>query len=268
MSRPPTAADLPAVLEFAVEAARRAGRIVMSHYNTGVAVEAKSDNSPVTVADREAEKELRRLISERFPADGILGEEYGETPGTSGRRWILDPVDGTRSFIHGIPLFGVLIGVEDRGRAVAGVCLAPAMDEMVYAARGLGATWLPAGGKPARPARVSEVSDLSQAMVLCTTVKGLDKTGRYPGFERLREAAANDRGWGDCYGHLMVATGRAEVMLDPVMNIWDCAALLPILLEAGGTFSDWRGDFTHTGGDAISTNGKLYERTLKLLQVP
>lgn len=261
--------DLAAALEFAVSAARRAGAVTMEYFGTGVAVEIKGDASPVTVADRRAEQELRELLRARFPDDTVLGEEYGETPGTSGRRWILDPIDGTKSYIAGVPLWGVMIGLEDRGKPAAGVVYVPALNEMVYAARGLGCHWLPSGHKPddkPRPARVSSVARLGDGLVTAAAISSFEKSGKVPAYERIRKAAKVDRGWSDCYGHLLVATGRAEVMLDPVMSIWDCAALLPILLEAGGTFTDWKGDFTISGGDAFSTNGKVFEETLRLIQ--
>lgn len=260
--------ELAQALEFARDAAVRAGRIAMEHYQNGVTVETKSDASPVTIADRRAEQELRGLIAERYPDDGVLGEEFGERPGKSGRRWILDPIDGTRSFVHGVPLFGVLIGLEERGQAVLGVVLLPALDEMMYAARGQGAWWLPSGrkaGEPPRRARVSSTPKLADGLMTISGVQYFDRVGKLPAYERVRRAAKTDRGWGDCYGHMLVATGRAEVMLDPVMNVWDCAALAPIVMEAGGTFTDWKGDFTIHGGNAISTNGKVFEETLRLI---
>src|SRR5438067_664475 len=123
---------LTEALEFALQAARRAGEVVLPYYQGDVAVETKGDGSPVTLADRGAEQELRRLIRERFPDDGVLGEEFGELPGTSGRRWVLDPIDGTKAFVRGVPLFGVLIGLEEDGEAVLGVVSMPALDELVY----------------------------------------------------------------------------------------------------------------------------------------
>ena len=266
----PQAAPLSECLEFAVVSARKAGAFIMPYYQNEAGVEIKGDGSPVTLADRGAELELRRLIHERFPDDGILGEEYGEQPGTSGRRWILDPIDGTKPFTRGVPMFGVMIGLEEGGEAVAGVVSLPALDEMVYAARGLGCWWLPAGRKTDVPRRaeVSPAATLADGILLFTSYEYFVKAKRTAAFDRLLAASKHQRGWGDCYGHLLVATGRAEACVDPVMNIWDNAALVPILLEAGGTFTDWKGRATHAGGDGISTNGKVYEEVMRALREP
>ncbi|MBI4859844.1 MAG: histidinol-phosphatase [Candidatus Riflebacteria bacterium] len=261
--------QLSRCLKLAITAARKAGSIVMQYFQTAVAVETKSDSSPVTEADRNAEKELRGLIWTKFPDDAILGEEFGDTPGTSGRRWILDPIDGTWSFVRGVPLFGVLIGMEQDGEPVLGVVHIPALGEMVYAAKGLGAWWIQAGrrrGAEPTPARVSPVTTLSDCLISFTSATGFDSIGSPGALERLRKAAKLDRGWGDCYGHVLVATGRAEVMLDPLMNIWDCAALMPIVQEAGGRFTDFKGAATIAGGSAISTNGLVHDEVLKLLR--
>jgi histidinol phosphatase-like enzyme (inositol monophosphatase family) len=264
----PPRASLTDCLEFAVTAARRAGEVIMPYYQGELGVEAKADGSPVTLADRAAERELRRLLGERFPDDGVLGEEYGEQPGTSGRRWILDPIDGTKAFVRGVPMFGVLIALEEDGDAVAGVAYVPPLDEMVYAARGLGCWWLPSGRKTDIPRRahVSDTATLADGILLFTSYEYFVKSGRQAAFERMLRASKHQRGWGDCYGHLLVATGRAEACVDPIMNIWDNAALVPILLEAGGTFTDWTGQTTHQGGDGISTNGRVYDELMRSLK--
>jgi histidinol phosphatase-like enzyme (inositol monophosphatase family) len=260
--------DLASRLSFAVRAARHAGRLVLEHYRPGIDVEVKPDRSPVTAADRGAERELRSRISAAYPDDGILGEEYGETRGRSRDRWIVDPVDGTRSFVHGVPLFGILIGMQREGDAVLGVVHFPALRETVYAARGLGAWWLPSN-RPARArpvrARVSRVRDLSRSLLVFTCANSFDQARCARAFDRLRRSVGLERGWGDCYGHVLVATGRAEVMLDPIMNVWDCAALLPIVTEAGGTFTDWDGRPRIDGGSAISTNGHVQRQLMRLL---
>jgi histidinol phosphatase-like enzyme (inositol monophosphatase family) len=262
------AASLAECLEFAEQAARKAGRVIMPFFQGKFQVETKGDGSPVTLADRGAEEELRRLIRERYPEDAVLGEEFGEVSGRSGRRWILDPIDGTKAFVHGVPLFGVLIGLEENDVPVLGVVFLPALEEMVYAARGLGCWWLPAGrpaGSLPQRARVSVVASLAESLVLTNSYEYFAKTGRTAACERLLQSARYSRGWGDCYGHLLVATGRAEVCVDPQMNIWDNAPLLPILAEAGGTFTDWKGQATIRGGDGISSNGKVLAEVLHVL---
>jgi histidinol phosphatase-like enzyme (inositol monophosphatase family) len=208
------------------------------------------------------------VIAAAFPGDGILGEEFPEQAGTSGFRWILDPIDGTKSFIHGVPLYGTLVGLEHKSsehnaESVLGVILIPALDECVYAARGQGA-WYVAGGRPPRRARVSSQRTLAESLFLTSEVGSFNRIGRSDAYERLQAAARLSRTWGDCYGHLMVATGRAEVMVDPLMEIWDAAALPPILEEAGGTFTDWQGRPTIYSGNGIATNGLVLDEVMAI----
>ena len=251
-------------LDFARSAAVDAGKLILGHYQSAsLAVDRKRDSSPVTIADRQSEQLLRAGIEREFPADAILGEELGETPGTSGFRWILDPLDGTKSFVHGVPLFGTLVGVEFEVQCVVGVCHFPVLGETAWGARGLGAWWQPAGGD-VRPARVSTIADLSQALVCFTTVQGFARIGRQDAFEALTSSAGMARGWGDCYGHILVATGRADVMIDPLMNLWDAAALVPIVEEAGGRYVDWQGRATPRSGNGISVNAALLEQVLRV----
>jgi histidinol-phosphatase len=238
-------------LDFAVEVAWRAGRAALAHYQTGIAAELKADASPVTAADRAAEQVARSLITMRYPDDGILGEESGETGAGAGRRWVLDPIDGTRTFMRGVPLFGVLVGLEIDDDAALGVMHFPALDETVYAARGAGCWW------NGRRALVSEQTRLEDALVLTTDLQNVARHARSEGWERLSRRAGLCRTWGDCYGYALVATGRAEAMLDPVVSIWDTAALAPIVEEAGGVFTDWDGAPGHRGGSAVATNAAL-----------
>lgn len=257
--------DLRKRLEFALEAARAASVHILKYYQTSqLVVDRKQDSSPVTEADRGAEVLLRERIAEAFPQDGVLGEEYGDTPGQNGYRWVLDPVDGTKSFIHGVPLFGTLIGLELDKECVLGVCRFPALDETVYGAKGLGAWWQ-LGSRPAVQARVSDVSKMSEALFCITTITRWDQIQRRATFDRFCQAAGLTRGWGDCYGHILVATGRADLMIDPAMNPWDCAALLPIVQEAGGSFVDWNGQPTIYSGNGLSVNAQLKDQVLKMI---
>jgi histidinol phosphatase-like enzyme (inositol monophosphatase family) len=254
--------DLSQRLELAVSAAREAGEITLRYYcRDNFAVELKQDLSPVTVADREAEKHLRERIATAFPRDAIVGEELSDRPGTSGFRWILDPIDGTKSFISGVPLYSTLVGVECGSNSVVGVIHLPALAETAYAAAGQGA-WFVRAGEPPRPARVSTKASLSEGLFCTSEVKTFDVTGRRTAFERLQAASRLCRTWGDGYGYLLVATGRAEAMVDPKMNVWDCAALQPVLTEAGGTFTDWQGRSTIHGGEAVATNGRVLDEVL------
>ncbi len=255
--------DLKRRLEVGIAAATEAGRVTQRYFQTEIEVELKGDRSPVTIADREAESLLIDRLRAAFPDDSILGEEHGEQPGTSGYQWILDPIDGTKSFVQGVPLYGVMVGLLDPTREpVLGVVVLPGLDEVVAAARGHGCHW------NGRGARVSEVDELDQACLVFTDLVGFDMTARREAFDRVRQRVRVVRGWGDCYGHILVATGRAEVMLDPILSVWDCAALPPILAEAGGHFTDWHGRTTVDGESGISTNAHLNAEVLKLVREP
>lgn len=255
--------DLSLRLELALAAAREAGDITLKYFRQdNYAVEWKHDRSPVTVADRAAEQHLRDRIAAVFPGDAILGEELPDRPGDSGFRWILDPIDGTKSFISGVPLYGTLIGVEFDGRSVVGVIHMPALDETAYSG-GAGA-WLVRGGGAPTAARVSRTARLSEALFCTSEVKTFTKSGRREAFDELDRASRLTRTWGDCYGYLLLASGRADVMVDPRMNVWDCAALAPIIEAAGGTFTDWQGQPTIHGGEAIATNGLLLDEVLAI----
>ena len=248
--------ELKQILDFALDIAREAGAITWRHYQGSFEAERKADSSFVTIADREAEAYLRARIAAAFPNDSILGEEEGALAGSSNRRWILDPIDGTYSFVHGVPLYGVLIGLEIDGEPALGVVNLPALGELVHAARGLGCYW------NGEPAHVSSTAALDQALLLSTDFGICENYGFGPAAESLQRQVHARRTWGDAYGHVLVATGRADIMLDPVMNIWDCAPFLPILEEAGGTFTDWTGNRTIDGGNAISTNGVLFDSVM------
>ena len=253
-------------LELAVQIAREAGMITLEHFRRqDLLVERKDDDTPVTVADRRAEEHLRGRISEEFPDDAILGEEFPDRPGDSGFRWILDPIDGTKSFVHGVPLYGILIGVEYQGESVLGVIRIPALEECVYAAVGQGA-WYTLGEHPPVPARASSDKPLSEALFLTSEVSTFDEIGRRDVYDTLARETRLSRTWGDCYGYLLVATGRAELMVDPVVAVWDLAALKPIIEEAGGIFTDWQGRRTIHSGQAIASSGQIHGDVLSIVQ--
>lgn len=251
--------ELKELLSFAVDLARGAGEITLKYFKQSPETKTKADGSFVTVADREAESFLRREILARFPTDSILGEEDGGLEGKSSRRWIIDPIDGTFSFVHGVPFYGVLLALENEGEMMLGVVNLPALDEIVYAARSIGCFF---NGKLTQ---VSSTERLSDALVLCTDFASCERHGKGPAAVELQRACKTSRTWGDCYGYVLVASGRADVMLDPVMNLWDCAAIVPIIEEAGGTFTDWIGRQTAGGGNAIATNGKLFDQVMRVV---
>jgi myo-inositol-1(or 4)-monophosphatase len=275
-----TAVDLGPYLEFATRLAHRAGRITLGYYQTGLRPDFKPDDTPVTAADRAAEQFIRGEIETHFPEHAIVGEEFGESvparrsasesdASASVResveesaysfRWIIDPIDGTKSFVRGVPLYAVLIGLEIEGQVRVGAAYYPALDEMLSAADGLGCWW------NGRRARISEVSRLDQAFVCYTNVRNMAKYGRSGAWERIVQAAYATRGWSDAYGYLAVATGRAEVMLDPVMSLWDCGPFPPIFREAGGYFGDWQGSPGHSYGEAMACNAALLPDLLRLI---
>jgi histidinol-phosphatase len=245
--------------EIAVEAAHRAGRAALAYFDTGLPVEWKSDQSPVTVADRETELTLRNSLLGAFPDDGFLGEEHGETPGTSGFRWIIDPIDGTRNFVRGIPVWATLVGLEYQNEQIAGVCEVPTLGHTYRALRGDGAY------RNERRIRVSDVSDLSQAMIFYTSLSWFVKAGKRDVFLELSGRAASLRGFGDFYGHVLVAQGSGEIMVEHGVHAWDVAAIKPIVEEAGGTFSDWDGTPSIHKPDVLITNGKLHREVLDIL---
>jgi histidinol-phosphatase len=262
----PDPAELRERLSFALEASREAETFILSHYQSeGLRVDLKGDASPVTIADRGAEELLRERIERANGDDGILGEEYGTKPSRNGWRWLLDPVDGTKSFVHGVPLFGTLVGLEFAGRCVLGVCRFPGLREVVYAAQGSG-TWWERPGRAAVQTRVTETARLADALFCTTTLTGWEKIGRADALAKLTAAAGLSRGWGDCYGHVLVATGRADVMVDPQLSPWDAAALIPIVEEAGGRFLDWNGDVNVESKNGFSVNAELWEEVLELLR--
>lgn len=259
--------ELQARLDLAVETARQAGELTLRYFRRhDLIVEQKGDQTPVTIADREAEQLVRRRVKECFPGDAVLGEEFAETAGESGYRWIVDPIDGTQSFVRGVPLYGTVVAVERGGRSVIGVIHIPPLKECVYAAQGLGA-WHEREGLPRTPARVGGSDRLDESL-FCTSDPSIFAGEKHHALLRLLQATRLTRTWGDCYGYLLVATGRAELMIDPVANLWDLAALQPILEEAGGTFTDWRGNPTIYSGEGIATNGKILRQVLAVLQDP
>lgn len=247
--------EMDRLMDFASRTAERAGEIALSHFGA-VVVERKGDGSEVTVADRESEEFLRRTIAESFPDDAILGEEGTTVAGRTGRRWIVDPIDATRSFASGVPLFGVLIALEVDGIPVLGCCHLPALGETVVAGQGAGA-W----HNGARAA-VSRVDSLADARVLTSGLEywrdWATDEGR-AGWTRLVGESRFARTWGDCYGYILVATGRAEVLADPASGaFWDFAPMVPILAEAGGQYTSLGGGPVRSWSTALASNGRIH----------
>ncbi len=251
-------------LDTAVAAARAAGGVARSYFATGVAVEWKvsgASRSPVTIADRESERAARAVIAERFPGHGFLGEEFGEE-GTKSARWIIDPIDGTANFIRGIPFFGALVALEEEGRIVAAAAYNPMLEEMAWALAGGGAFL------NGEPIKVSGVADLSAALVVHSSAgefvrRGVGGAG---GLNRLLRQAGRDRGFGDYYGYVLVAAGKAEAMLDAQAAPWDLAAPKLLIEEAGGRLTSIGGSDSIYEEGAVATNGPLHALVLELLR--
>jgi histidinol-phosphatase len=248
-------------LDFAVETAYLAGRLTLGYFRTDLRPEFKRDHSPVTIADRQAEELMRRRIEKQYPGHAIVGEElgtYGRADATY--RWFIDPIDGTNSFICGVPLYGVLLGLEIAGKVQVGVAYFPALDEMLCAASGAGCYW------NNRRTRVSSTSSLRQAVVAFSDPASFARRGRGAAWERIQAATYYRAGWCDAFGYLLVATGRVELMLDPVMSPWDCGPFLPILQEAGGYFGDWDGNRTIYASEAMATTTVLLPEVLAVIR--
>ncbi|NTV39744.1 MAG: histidinol phosphatase [Demequinaceae bacterium] len=262
------AADLALALSLAdaVDALTVAGSL------GDFAVEFKADDTPVTAIDRAAEELIRDRLTVERPADTIVGEEFGVTPGTqrftSPRRWVIDPIDGTKNFVRGVPAWATLIGLIVDDVAVVGVVSAPALGRRWYAAQGSGAwtvTTLP--GFPAEPRRisVSDVPTVADAYLSCSSLIGWENRGLLDSIIGLTRVTARTRAFGDFWSYMLVAEGAVDIACEPELALHDMAALVPIVTEAGGSFTSLGGTPGPFGGDALATNGKVHDEVLALL---
>ncbi|MEM7307110.1 MAG: inositol monophosphatase family protein [Planctomycetota bacterium] len=259
-------AEREARLRFAIDIARAAGELTLQHFRSpDLAVERKGDDSPVTVADRAAERLLRERIADAYPQDGVVGEEEDDTAGESGFTWIVDPIDGTEAFHRGVPLYGNLVACEAEGEVQVGVINCPAAGEYVAAARGLGTRWV-VGDEAPRVGRVSKTARLADSVLSTTSLFSCARTLPPSFYASLPANVGHDRGWSDCYAYVLVATGRIEVALDALMHVWDNAPLQVVVEEAGGRFSDLAGERTFRGTSALATNGLVHDELLALLR--
>jgi histidinol phosphatase-like enzyme (inositol monophosphatase family) len=254
--------SMQSLLAAVADVARVTGDVALSHYRSALRVEWKGDGSPVTIADRAAEAAAREWIIARFPGDALLGEEMGARPGGGTRRWFIDPIDGTRSYVRGVPLWASIIAVAEGENVLAGAIACPAAGEIIAAARGEGCWW-----NGAR-CRVSDVGAIAEATLLTTDARFVHHPDRAARWSSLAEEAELTRTWGDGFGYLALATGRAEAMIDDRVNAWDVAAAQVVVEEAGGVFTDWLGRASAFGGDAIATNAALAERIRARLGIP
>lgn len=250
--------DSKSLLAFAEAVTIGAGKVTLEYFLKEIEVDRKEDDTPVTIADRKAEEFIRARIQNEFPTHSILGEEKGESRSKSQYRWIIDPIDGTQSFIRGVPLYTVLLALEYEGEPQIGVIHVPSLRETVSAAVGVGAFY------NGTPCQVSSTDRLADAWVQVTDYADLSR--RRPKFaERLLAESFSCRAWGDAYGYLLVATGRVDVMIDPIMNIWDIAPLEPIITEAGGVFTDLDGVDNAMGTSSLACNSILHKELMNLI---
>ncbi|MDR2674406.1 MAG: histidinol-phosphatase [Opitutaceae bacterium] len=255
MTRP----DLAPFRSFIVELARRSGEFLRPWFaGAAPAVEIKADGSPVTAADRGAEALMRAMIAEKFPGHGVVGEESGGENTGAEWVWVLDPIDGTKSFITGVPLWGTLIALKHEGRPVLGAIHQPVLGLLML---GDGA----AATLNGRPVRVRETARIEDATLLTSDPLNPAKYQDGPAFAALAARARLVRTWGDCHGYLLLASGRADVMLDPVMNPWDIQALVPIVRGAGGVITDWQGRDPVNAGSIVAAGPALHPQVIAAL---
>jgi histidinol-phosphatase len=252
--------ELRKLLDFATETAFQAGQLTLAYFQTGTQPDFKADDSPVTIADKKAEELIRARIEKYYPSHSIVGEEFGESNKGSSFRWFIDPIDGTKSFMRGVPLYAVLIGLEIDGRIEAGVSYFPGVGDMVYAASNEGCFW------NGRRSYVSETKTLDRAYFAFTDITSFAKHGRAEVLGRILKSTYHRVGWSDAYGHMLVATGRVDIMIDPIMNPWDCGPFPVLLREAGGYFGDLAGNETIYGNEALSTTKVLLSSILELIK--
>ncbi|QEG23910.1 inositol monophosphatase family protein [Mariniblastus fucicola] len=257
--------------ELAQQIAKSAGKVTLNWFQTDrFEVEKKADRSPLTIADRESEKHLREQIAKHFPDDSIVGEEFGVTEGSSPWRWILDPIDGTKSFISGVPLYGTMVAVDraiegsDDRECLIGSVYLPGLDEGIHAMKGQGA-WHFRGTETPTKASVSTTTEIADAVMATSQAETFGEVGAADAWNRLAKEVYFCRTWGDVYGYLLLATGRIEVMTDAILNIWDAAAVMPIVEEAGGVFTDFRGERKIDSGNAMASNGPFHDRLLEIV---
>jgi histidinol phosphatase-like enzyme (inositol monophosphatase family) len=251
--------NLDTYRSFIVELAEKSGEFIRPYFgNHELKIETKADESPVTIADRGAEKLMRELIEQRFPDHGVIGEEYGSDRADAEWVWVLDPIDGTKSFMTACPLFGTLIALLHRGEPVLGVIHQPVLGQLMI---GDGRETTLNG----KTVRIRETDTLEKATLLTSDTLNLPRYQNGPACDRLVSRVKLYRTWGDCYGYLLFAAGWADIVLDPIMNPWDIAALVPIVRGAGGVITDWRGADPVKADSIVAAGPKLHAETIRIL---
>lgn len=258
--------EIKARLDFTASTIMPCAKIALQWFqNADCKPDHKSDGTPVTIADRTIETELRNRISKAFPNDAILGEEFSDQQGTSGYQWVIDPIDGTISFVQGIPLFGTMLACLKDDVPVIGAIAMPCLDELVYAATGLGAFHQRADSEPV-PARTSKIQQLDHALVNTTALTYFTTPELREFYDQMDASCKHTRGLPDCYGIVLLATGRVDAIVEPNVALWDIASVPPLVNEAGGTCTDFAGNQSvHTGSLLAATKG-VHEQLLCMTQ--
>lgn len=247
--------DLTPFLELM---SRESSDIIKKHFRTFINVESKSDSSPVTIADKLSEEKMRELINREFPSHGIVGEEFGNENPDAEYVWVLDPIDGTKSFISGALSFGTLIALLKNGKPIIGVINHPILDEFLV---GDNVSTFLNGNK----VQIRKCNSISEATLLTTDHLNIQKYQNKNGFENLIQKTKLYRNWGDCYGYYLLATGFADIMIDPIMSVWDSMALIPIINGAGGMITDYQGNDPVIGNSIVASNKVIHSEVIKLL---
>ncbi len=250
--------DLLEFKSFAKLLAEESGKIIRNYYRTSFAIENKSDASPVTIADQKAEDVLRQIILKEFPEHGILGEEFGEHKPEAEYKWVLDPIDGTKSFICGTVTFGTLIALLKNDQPILGVINQPILNEFLIGDNN-------SAELNGTKVHVRNCVQLSEAVLLTTDHLNIDKYQNLEKFEKLIRSVKLYRNWGDCYGYYLLATGYADIMIDPIMSTWDTMALIPIVKGAGGIITDYQGNDPLKGNSIIASSHGIHSQVLKIL---
>ena len=250
--------ELGELKKFCGRLSDESGEIIRKHFRTKLSVESKSDQSPVTIADKKAEEKMRELIMKEFPSHGILGEEFGNHNENAEYIWVLDPIDGTKSFVCGTVTFGTLIALMKNDEPILGVINQPILKEFLI---GDNSTAELNGVI----VKVRSCEKLSDAVLLSTDHLNIEEHQNKNGFDNLMRSVKYYRMWGDCYGYYLVATGFADIMVDPIMNPWDLMALIPVIRGAGGTITDYQGGDPVRGNSIVATGGKLHDEVIGIL---
>jgi len=262
----PTPLEIHARLQFVATNTMPCAKLALQWFGKDTFTpDHKADGSPVTIADKTIETKIRNRIEEAFPNDAILGEEFDDKLGTNDYQWVIDPIDGTISFVQGIPLFGTMLACLHKGTPVIGAIAMPCLDELVYAATGLGAFHQENSNDPV-PAKVSNVNQLSNALVNTTALTYFTTPKLRTLYDRIDSECKYTRGFPDCYGIVLLATGRVDAVVEPTVAIWDIASVPPIIHEAGGISTDIAGNDTVQTGSVLAATPAVHSQLLNLIQ--